>query len=775
MTDPTSRLPPNPSQALELWEALQRSYDERERAQTQLAEREALLSFFVENAPAAIAMFDREMRYLAVSRRFVEDYKIDRDLNPLGHSHYEIFPEISERWRAIHKRVLAGEELSHPEDPFRRQDGRTDWVRWSMKPWRHADGKIGGALLFSEVITKEVEARHRLEESEERLRLALDAAELGIWRWEVAKGTRVLQWDTRCKALFGLPPDAEVTYDIWANAIPPEDRGAAEAGVVRALDPADPHDEYVCEYRARHSGGTVLWVHATGRAFFEPDPAAPSGRRVLSFAGTIRDVTQAHAARDALKEKEERLSAALRSGKFGVYDYDPRTRVIKWDSRMYRLWGVPEGEPVTYETFEAGVHPEDVAAVRAAVAKSLDPNEPHHIECEYRVVNRSDGEVRSVFADGDVTFDAGGEPRRIVGIVQDVTERKATENALRESEARLRTIVDTAVDAIVVIDEEGLIQSANLATERLFGFETHEVVGRNISMLMPRADRISHDNHISKFLRTGRAKIIGVGREVQGVRKDGSLFPLDLAVAEWRTDGKRFFTGIMRDITLRKKREDQVEALLGEVNHRSKNLLAVVQAIARQTLATKPDEFMETFGERIQALSANQDLLIKNSWIGVYLDELVRSQLAPFNDLFGSSIHLEGPPLLLSSSAAQAIGLALHELATNAGKYGALSNRDGRVEISWGLESPETGEEMFVMNWREEGGPPVSGPKRQGFGSVVIGLMVESSLDAKVEFAFPVTGARWRLVCRADDVLESKRPTHPKAAASDTAGPATAT
>jgi len=641
-----------------------------------------------------------------------------------------------------------------------------------MKPWRHTDGKIGGALLFSEVITKEVEARHRLAESEERLRLALDAAELGIWRWEVAKGTRVLQWDARCKALSGLPPDAEVTYDIWANAITPEDRTAAEAGVVRALDPADPHDEYVCEYRVRHPDGTVLWVYATGRAFFEPDPAAPSGRRVVSIAGTIRDVTQAHAAKDALKEKEERLSAALRSGKFGVYDYDPLTRIIKWDSRMYRLWGVPEGEPVTYETFEAGVHPEDVAAVRAAVAKSLHPNESRHIECEYRVVNRSDRKVRSVFADGDVTFDAAtGEPCRIVGIVQDITERKTIENALRESEGRLRTIVDTAVDAIVVIDEEGLVQSANLATERLFGFETHEVVGSNISMLMPRTDRIAHDSHISKFLRTGRAKIIGVGREVQGVRKDGSFFPLDLAVAEWRADGKRFFTGIMRDITLRKRREDQVQALLGEVNHRSKNLLAVVHAIARQTLATKPDEFMETFGERIQALSANQDLLIKNSWIGVYLDELVRSQLAPFNDLFGSSIHLEGPPLLMSSSAAQAIGLALHELATNAGKYGALSNRDGRVEINWGLECSETGEETFVMTWREEGGPPVSEPKRQGFGSVVIGLMVESSLDAKVELSFPVTGARWRLVCRADDALGVQASNAPKAAAPNTAGP----
>ncbi len=565
-----------------------------------------------------------------------------------------------------------------------------------------------------------------------------------------------MQWDTRCRALFGLPSDAEVTYETWASAIPAEDGARTEAEVARALDPADPRDDYACEYRAVHPDGTVLWLHSTGRAFFDEAPACPSGRRAVSMTGTIRDVTQAHIAKDALKENEARLCAALRAYKLGVYDYDPRTKVVKWDARMHRLWGVPEDEPVTYDTFEAGVHPDDIAVVRGAVAKSLDPAGSHHFECEYRVVNRSDGNVHSVFADGAVTFDATGEPCRIVGIVQDITERKKAENALREtSDGRLRTIVETAVDAIIVIDEEGLIQSANLATERIFGFKADEMAGRNVSMLMPGPNASTHDTCISTFLRTGRAKIIGVGREVKGRRKDGSLFPLDLSVAEWRVGDKSFFTGIMRDITLRKKREKQVETLLHEVNHRSKNLLAVVQAIARQTLASNPADFTESFGERIRALSANQDLLVKNAWIGVSLEELVRSQLAPFKDFIGSRIEVAGPTLLLSAAAAQAIGMALHELATNAGKYGALSDLKGRVTITWSLESPRPGEEVFVMTWLEEGGPPVSEPKRKGFGSMVIGRLVEQSLDGKVEFAHLITGVRWHLECRAHDVLEA--------------------
>ncbi len=755
MTDP--RFPPKPSEVADLWDALEQSDAARRRAETQLAEREALLSLFVDNAPAAIAMFDWDMHYLAVSRRFLEDYRLDPRRNPVGRSHYEIFPEMPERWRAVHKRVLRGEELSHPEDAFRREDGRLDWVKWSMRPWRRADGTIGGALLFSEVITKEVEARQRLRESEERLHLAVEAAKLGIWRWDMIDGARVLEWDIRCKALFGLPCDAEVTYETWANAIPAEDRMRVAAEVARALDPEDPRDDYACEYRVVHPDGTALWLHSTGRAFFEEAPAFFGARRAVSITGTICDITQAHAAKDALKENKARLRAALRAGKFGVYDHDPRTGAVTWDSRMHQLWGVPEGEPVTYETFEAGVHAEDVSAVKQAVANCLDPAGSHHFECEYRVVNRSDGSVLSVLEDGDVTFDAAGEPCRIVGIVQDITERKKAEIALREtSDGRLRAIVDTAVDAIIVIDEKGLIQSANPATEGIFGFKADEMAGRNVSMLMPGPDALSHDTCISKFLQTGRAKIIGIGREVKGRRKDGSLFPLELAVAEWRAGGKGYFTGIMRDITLRKKREKQIETLLREVNHRSKNMLAVVQAIARQTLATNPDDFLRSFNERICALSANQDLLVKNAWTGVHLNEIVRSQLAPFKDLIDSRIKVAGPSLFLSAAAAQAIGMALHELATNAGKHGALSDAKGRVTITWSLESSPAGEEMFLMTWAEQDGPPVSEPKRRGFGSTVIGRLVEKGLDGKVEFTHLVTGVRWHVECRAHDVLEGE-------------------
>src|SRR5262249_8046518 len=151
-------------------------------------------------------------------------------------------------------------------------------------------------------------------------------------------------------------------------------------------------------------------------------------------------------------------------------------------------------------------------------------------------------------------------------------------------------------------------------------------------------------------------------------------------------DGETFALESNRDITGRKRAEEQLRLLMREMNHRAKNMLGVVDAIAHQTATRNPDDFIERFSERIQALAANQDLLVRNEWKGVEVESLVRAQLAHFADLIGSRIAVQGLPLRLNPVGAQAIGLALHELATNAGKYGALSNDAGRVDIRWGTD-----------------------------------------------------------------------------------------
>jgi two-component sensor histidine kinase len=210
------------------------------------------------------------------------------------------------------------------------------------------------------------------------------------------------------------------------------------------------------------------------------------------------------------------------------------------------------------------------------------------------------------------------------------------------------------------------------------------------------------------------------------------------------------FVGAVQDITERKEREEKEHLLMREVNHRAKNMLSVVDAIAHQTAATNPQDFVERFSERVQALSANQDLLVRNEWKGVDVEDLVRAQLAPFADLIGSRIAMQGPRLRLSPASAQAIGLALHELATNAGKYGALSTDNGHVDVGWG-----TGGKTFTMSWTERDGPPVIAPGPRGFGTVVMKAMAERSVGGTVDLDYARSGVTWRLSCPAANVLES--------------------
>jgi two-component sensor histidine kinase len=181
-------------------------------------------------------------------------------------------------------------------------------------------------------------------------------------------------------------------------------------------------------------------------------------------------------------------------------------------------------------------------------------------------------------------------------------------------------------------------------------------------------------------------------------------------------------------------------------------MLSLVQIIARQTAAIDPEHFVDRFTDRIQALAANQDLLAQATRHGVDVDDLVRAQLAHFSDLIGHRISLSDPKLRLNGAAAQAIGMALHELATNAGKYGALSTDAGRVDIAWRLDG-----DVFRMDWTERHGPPVKPPARRGFGSTVIEAMTKRAVSGEVQLEYNPAGVAWHLMCPAANALEARQ------------------
>ena len=202
-----------------------------------------------------------------------------------------------------------------------------------------------------------------------------------------------------------------------------------------------------------------------------------------------------------------------------------------------------------------------------------------------------------------------------------------------------------------------------------------------------------------------------------------------------------------------KQAEQQIRLLMNEVNHRSKNLLSVVTAIAQQTAAFSPQEFVKKFSSSVQALAVNHDLLVKSQWRSIDASELIGGQLAHFGDLVGKRILFNGPSIRVSSAAAQSIGMVVHELSTNTVKYGALSGKEGRIDIGWEIDSSGA-EPVFSICWTERNGPPIVGPTHRGFGTIVITKMVEMSLDGETVLDYSSTGLIWRLACPLKNVLE---------------------
>jgi PAS domain S-box-containing protein len=211
------------------------------------------------------------------------------------------------------------------------------------------------------------------------------------------------------------------------------------------------------------------------------------------------------------------------------------------------------------------------------------------------------------------------------------------------------------------------------------------------------------------------------------------------------------------DVTERKEGEAHLRLLLRELTHRSKNLLAVIQAMARQTAhhAGSIDGFLTQFGARLQALAASHDLLVRESWYGASLNELIRSQLAGYLDRSSGQVSIDGPPIALKPEAAQNLGLALHELAVNAAKYGALSVPAGRVSITWSQPESTSGN-AIALEWREQLGPKVKGRRKKGFGSMVIERNLTRAFDAEVNLEFDPDGLRCHIVIPASQVLAAR-------------------
>jgi PAS domain S-box-containing protein len=393
-----------------------------ERTNVSMRMNEERFRLFIEHAPAAIAMFDRNMRYLAVSHRWLEDYRLTEDI--VGRSHYEVFPELPTQWKEVHRRGLAGEVLRADEDRFVRGDGSTQWITWDVRPW-YGGEEIGGIVIATEDVTARVEAKHALHEREERSDQVIRLANFGIFDHDYRSGN--VYWSPVMREIYGVGPNDPASLEGYIQLIHPEDRDVVMTAIKQAQDPAG-DDLFSVEHRLLRRDGSIRWVSFRSWTLF--DNEGPE-RRPTRTLGAMIDITKRKHAEEALRISERRFASFMDNLHGFAWIKDAQGRYL-YVNRLFQeslLTGVDWKEKTASELWPAEV----AEQYELSDKKVRESRVPLHTVAPFI----QNGEIRHALVSKFPIVDHKGAPVLLGGVAVDITERKQAEEALHRNQLEL--------------------------------------------------------------------------------------------------------------------------------------------------------------------------------------------------------------------------------------------------------------------------------------------------------------------------------------------------
>ena len=462
------------------------------------------------------------------------------------------------------------------------------------------------------------------------------------------------------------------------------------------------------------------------------------------FGASYHDITQRVDLAGQEREQSERLDLALATAGYGEWTWNPRSDTVTFSDRAAEMMGAAPGLVLSAREQIEYLHPEDREAYREAVGRAVA--ERTYYEGEYRYFHQRDGDLRWMKVRGRARFAADGELVSVLGVLTDTTkvrmeaERSSADRTrLAESEARFRAMADSAPSPIWVTDELGGLEFANEAFRALAGLGQDDLAGDGWMSLMHPDDRA-----MVATLRAEARKGLRPNHWEARFRIDGEWRWMRTA-SQARFDNAgafRGYVGLAMDVTDTRRAEAHQALLINELNHRVKNTLATIQSLARQSLRPGVDinDGRERLTDRLLALSAAHNVLTRENWEGADLAQIAQEAVRPYDDPAGDRIRIDGPNARLAPSVALAVSMALHELATNAMKYGALSVPGGSVRLDWTRPADEG---PLHLEWEERGGPSVTAPQAKGFGARLLASLT-GELGAPADIDYRAEG----VVCR---------------------------
>ncbi|MTI22606.1 PAS domain S-box protein [Fulvivirga sp. RKSG066] len=525
---------------------------EQKKAIGAVKRSETQLRYFISNTPLAVAMYDMGMNYIACSQQFLDDWWVkDEEMTVkkiIGLNHYELFPDVTSEWKTYHQRALKGENITLEVDVFIKSDGKKEWVRSKNQPWYLPDGEIGGMILFTEFITDRKEAENEILNSRNRLSTLIQNLPGLVYSCGPAPYFTLLFVSSGAYDMTGYKPEDFVENGIvtFDDIVHPDDLKRVRQIMINATKKREPFE---VSYRIYTKSGQLKYLNERGQAIFD------AGGTMISIEGVVMDITQKMEADEEARKNKERLYAAQRISHLGSWEYHLPSDEVFWSDEYFRICGEePQAFIPTFEIGASYIHPDDRKVITEAIQNTIKTGEPYTIE--KRIVRR-DRSVRYVVSHGELITDDTGNPVKVIGSMQDITERKLTEMALQESQNRNTAIINALPDILFITSIDGTYLDSQVSDPTKLFLPSESFIGKNVRDIMTAeiSEQFIEKSKIAE--KTDTVQIMDYSVDIQTEKQ---YFEARIVKYE---EGK--VLSMIRNITTSKKNETQLVKLTEEL------------------------------------------------------------------------------------------------------------------------------------------------------------------------------------------------------------------
>jgi len=531
-----------------------KNLEELDQLRLDLEQKEYYNQIFISQAAPSLAMLDKDMKYIAVSEKWKKTYNKEGE-KFIGKSHYDIFPEIGEDWKIQHQKCLNGYIDTCNEAPFVRADGTTQWIFWDVRPWYLFDGTVGGLLMYTGDVTDHKKQREEKQKVEQILESTNEVAKIGTWELDVK--TDKLTFSTMSKKILKIKDSQQLygktSLNLYKN-------GVSRKKILKAIqvlkNTGKPFD---LELEVITVNGEHIWVRDIGKAEFV------DGKCIRIF-GVVQDITYLKEAENKLLKKNELLNFAEEINKIGNWQWCVKTNEVIWSLGLYDIMGVTKkGETMTIEDFCSVVHPDDAERHLRHVQATVQ-NKKFEEPIIHRIISEN-GNIRTIQVLGKVLLDENGEISEIIGTCQDITQQ-------RMSEIKFRGLLESAPDAMVILNANKKIHLINKQAEKMFGYTSEELLNKKIETLIPERIVENFKTYKDNYFEDPKSIGMGENKELIGVNKNGEEFTVQVSLSPVETEDGLLLSAAIRDVTKQKEDKQKIISANKNLEHLADKLIA---------------------------------------------------------------------------------------------------------------------------------------------------------------------------------------------------------